>query len=67
MNEQKTSGLHMRTLASVHCHQCGKRIFDGMALTARVVLVGEHGSKAKCARCKTLVPVPVQWCPPGNR
>ncbi|HET8555287.1 MAG TPA: hypothetical protein VFL78_10710 [Rhodanobacteraceae bacterium] len=48
---------------AICCPSCGKRILAEGVLTARVVRLGENESRAKCARCRTWVTVPLVLAP----
>lgn len=52
--------ISVRTASSgIECPCCHKAILDGEVLLCRVLLIGAHGSRAKCPRCRNWVNVPL--------
>ena len=52
----------MRVGPSVHCPNCGKRVFDGFAIRCRVVRLLPKGAQGMC-ECKSWVALPIIFAP----
>jgi hypothetical protein len=64
MTPSSPAGVSLRparaaSVTDIHCQQCGKLIFDGQVLLARVTRFGPGLTEACCKICKTWVKVPV--------